>query len=285
MSPKSYIRCKSRSRYSSAPHTGEDNWLEKSVIGAGSSGIEIATPRSSRSVGGPTPRTRIRRPLSLVAGVLASIVLGQIALSALPLGPRATHMASHILLLNAAAPALALVTIAVYGAQAPVFLSAKLLAAATFLQLALLWTWHAPIVLALAARQPIAHALMQAALLAASLGFWLAVLSEEGVFRWRGVIAILLTGKLSCLLGVLLLLAPRLLYADIASDHGHGAADVDGLLSDQRLAGLLMLAACPLCYVLTGVAIASKSLRDLERIGAEQRPTFSISSDVSMAPR
>ena len=38
----------------------------------------------------------------------------------------------------------------------------------------------------------------------------------------------------------------------------------DELLADQRLAGLLMLIACPFCYVLAGIAIAAKWLQELE---------------------
>jgi putative membrane protein len=50
------------------------------------------------------------------------------------------------------------------------------------------------------------------------------------------VLALLLTGKLTCLLAVLLVFAPRALYPHAA-------------LADQQFAGLLMLAACPLSYL------------------------------------
>lgn len=63
--------------------------------------------------------------------------------------------------------------------------------------------------------------LMQASLLASSLTLWLAILSEKGVSRWRVVVALFRTGKFSCLLGVLLLFALRLLYADSHVGHGH----------------------------------------------------------------
>jgi putative membrane protein len=185
-------------------------------------------------------------------------------LAALPLGPRAAHMASHILLMNALAPALASAIIASLGDRAPGFAAARVLVAGTILQLALLWTWHAPNLWGLALRTPLVHLLMQASLLASSLTFWLAILSEKGVFRWRGVVALLATGKFSCLLGVLLLFAPRLLYADAYVGHGHVVSDGDELLADQRLAGLLMLIACPFCYVLAGIAIAAKWLQELE---------------------
>lgn len=173
-------------------------------------------------------------------------------------------MAYHILLMNALAPALASAFMAAFGHRALGFAAARVLVAATVLQLALLWASHTPYLWGLASREPLVHVLMQASLLAASLTFWLAILAEKGVVRWRGVVALLLTGKLSCLLGVLLLFAPRLLYADVHVGHGQVVSDGDELLADQRLAGLLMLIACPFCYVLAGIAIAAKWLQDLE---------------------
>jgi putative membrane protein len=117
--------------------------------------------------------------------------------------------------------------------------------------------------LTLALQGPFAHALMQMSLLAAALWFWLAVLCERGAFRWRALLALLVSGKLFCLIGVLLVFAPRLLYPDVAAGHGHAATGFEQRLADQHLAGLLMLIACPLSYVLAGVVIAAQWLRDL----------------------
>ena len=184
---------------------------------------------SAPSIGMTTPRSRvaelassiqIRNGLLAAGAALAYFALG-LPLIALPLGPHAVHMASHILLMNTLAPVLASTIIASFGDRAPGFASARVLIAATVLQLALLWTWHAPNFWGPVLREPLVHVLMQASLLAASLTFWLAILSEKGVVRWRGVVALLATGKFSCLLGVLLLFAPRLLYADAHVGHGH----------------------------------------------------------------
>jgi putative membrane protein len=78
-------------------------------------------------------------------------------------------------------------------------------------------------------------------------------LFEKGVVRWRGVVALLVTGKFSCLLAVR---ATPPLYADDHAGPGHLAAD-------QRLAGLLMLIVCPFCYGLAWIAIAAKWLQEL----------------------
>jgi putative membrane protein len=92
-----------------------------------------------------------------------------------------------------------------------------------------------------------------AMLLLSSVWFWLAIFDRTGA-RLRGkVAALLLTGKLFCLYAVLLTFAPRVLYGD--------AARID--LADQQLAGLLMITACPLTYVLAAVVLISRWFRDL----------------------
>ena len=53
------------------------------------------------------------------------------------------------------------------------------------------------------------------------------------------------------MLGALLVFAPRPIYSS-----GHHGFD----LADQQLAGLLMLAACPLSYVLAAIVIAVETL-------------------------
>ena len=74
--------------------------------------------------------------------------------------------------------------------------------------------------------------------------------------RWQAIFLLLLTGKLSCLLGALLIFAPRLLYAaDI-----HAPSFDIGTLDDQQLAGLLMITACPLSYVVAGVVLAARMI-------------------------
>jgi putative membrane protein len=101
---------------------------------------------------------------------------------------------------------------------------------------------------------------MPATLLGASAWFWLVILGARGGARWSAVLALLLTSKLFCFLGVLYVLAPRILYPDLPSTDGsHGLPTG---LSDQQLAGLLMLIACPVCYVLTGLRIALRGVED-----------------------
>ena len=62
--------------------------------------------------------------------------------------------------------------------------------------------------------------------------------------------ALMVSAKLFCLLGILMILAPRALYA------GHHGAAID--LADQHLAGLLMITACPLTYLALATFLAAR---------------------------
>lgn len=167
-------------------------------------------------------------------------------------------MAAHILTMSALAPFLAVLIAALRDGNGPV--ASNRLGLATAAQIALLYAWHAPKASAFLEAQPAAHLLMHVSLLGASLLFWLAVLAEDGPCRWRGVAALAITGKLSCLLGALLLFAPRVLDAPFA----HADSSPGLMLADQRFAGLLMLAICPFSYVLPGVLMTARWLRDME---------------------
>lgn len=195
----------------------------------------------------------------LIALATAGAAVG---VEGLALGPLGRHMAEHILLMNVAAPALSLAL--ARGARVAQGASYRL-GASTSVQLVTLWVWHAPGALAAAHASPALHVLMQASLLGSAMWFWIGVLGQEGNDRWRAIAALLLTGKLFCLLGVLLAFAPRLMLLQ----HTHAATEMDGAmhLADQQLAGLMMLTACPVTYVLAAVVIAACWLGELQPPG------------------
>ena len=168
-------------------------------------------------------------------------------------GPVSAGMAAHILLMNLLAPA-----VAIWGSAvlAPAARRVPGLVAAMVVQLLLLWAWHAPPSLAAAMGQPALHLVMQFSLTIAAVWFWLAVVDAAASRPWRAIAALLVTSKVFCLLGVLLTFAPRSLYPPIAH-HGGVAADP---LADQQLAGLMMLLACPLSYLVAAVVVASRWL-------------------------
>ena len=184
----------------------------------------------------------------------------------MPSGFLSEHMAIHILTMNLAVPLAVLLWRRVPGSSStrP---AAPWIATASAVQLVLLWTWHLPPALAYAVASPVAAAAMHMSLIGAALWFWHSVILAAERSSWRALAALLITGKLFCLLGVLLAFASRPLFSQAALAHaGHGAhSDPGMLLSDQQLAGLLMLIACPLSYVLAGIIIAARWMAEMER--------------------
>jgi putative membrane protein len=154
-------------------------------------------------------------------------------------------MALHIAIMNVAAP-----LVAAWTPVRPVWMERRgFLVAAALAQMILLWAWHLPAVHRMAS-MPV-HALMMTALAFAALAFWIAIVAAAAERRWSAIAALLLTGKLACLLGALLIFAPGAIYGP----------SVD----DQHLAGLFMITACPLSYVVAGIVLAVQALADLER--------------------
>ncbi len=175
-------------------------------------------------------------------------------------GPLSAQMLLHIAAMNAAAPLLAIAVLR--AARAAV---ARALLPATLVQALLLWAWHAPPAVAATMHSDVLHAVMLMSLLAAALLFWTAVFACREA-RWRAILSLLVTGKLFCLLGVLLVFAPRALYPAL-SEAGSAA------LADQQLAGLLMLVACPVTYLVAGVVLAARWLGRID--AADRLPTGS----------
>ncbi|EGW21462.1 cytochrome c oxidase assembly protein [Methylobacter tundripaludum] len=162
------------------------------------------------------------------------------------------HMIIHIALMTVAAPVLASLLLKLSSKSA----SVSTLFAAVTLQAALLFAWHSPLGIGLAMKGHAGTLLMQATLFFSALWFWLTVFNQTGEHLWRAVIALLLTGKLFCLMAVLLIFAPRVLYSMTA-------INMPIELADQQLAGLLMVTVCPITYVLAAVVLISRWFQTL----------------------
>jgi putative membrane protein len=167
------------------------------------------------------------------------------------MGSLSLQMMDHIALMNIVAPVSAIAVVRAQDTNLTAMARSWLWPAVS-LHMLLLWIWHAPPMHAAAASSRVAQVGMLAMLFLAALAFWVAVLSSTGQSIWQAVLALLITGKLACLLGALLVFAPRMLY----STHAFGHASID----DQQLAGLLMIAACPLSYVLVGVILTAQAI-------------------------
>jgi putative membrane protein len=189
-----------------------------------------------------------------LTGAAAVVAAGLIVLPLNDLGPLSIQMTQHLLLMNVAAPVLAVVL----ARSAPRF-GRRALWSAAAAQLALLWGWHLPAVQQAASTSALLQAALLLVLAAAALSFWLAVIAAEREGAWRAIAGLLLTGKFACLLGALLIFAPRDLYGLsglVLAFCRSGPSSLD----DQQLAGLLMVTACPLSYLTAGVVIAARLL-------------------------
>jgi putative membrane protein len=177
-------------------------------------------------------------------------------------------MSMHLLLMNLVAPALAVAAFAVFRTP-HARLANRWLFLASAAQIAVLWLVHAPPLVLASMTNPYVHLAVQGMLFATALWFWLAILNQGGAERWRAILALLITGKLFCLLAALLVFSPRALYPIYLTHSGHMAGAADPL-ADQYLAGLLMLVICPLTYVFAGVLIAERWLTELRRQDADE---------------
>jgi putative membrane protein len=188
-------------------------------------------------------------PRSSPATASAACVLigGVIVLTAHELGPTSAHMAAHIGSMNLIAPLTAAFLVRaefVRPSQPSTVWSAALI------QLALIWSCHAPAVQQFLLTSHSVQIASHSILFISALWFWWSLLRLVDWTRWHAIAAVLMTGKFACLLGVLLTFSPRLLH------------ETEGLhettLSDQQLAGLLMITACPLSYLVAGVVLAAQ---------------------------
>ena len=135
---------------------------------------------------------------------------------------------------------------------------------ASLLELVIVWAWHAP-ALHHAARSSMAGLVAEQSLfLLSGLLVWLSSVGSEarrpGMRAAAGVVALLLTSMHMTLLGALLALAPRALYAHTAS----GAA-----LDEQHLGGAIMLGVGGAAYLAGGLWLSMRVLhaRGTQRAG------------------
>jgi putative membrane protein len=197
----------------------------------------------------------------------ALILLGLGTLAAVWLGPlpelagRAffAHMLMHMGVVAVAAPLLALGVAG--GALDPVPRAPRLFAPiqASVLELVIVWAWHAPALHHAARHDSAALIAEQGMFFVAGLFLWLSALGGNGrTVKNRsaaGVVGLLLTAMHMTLLGALLALSPRPLYAHVEGFSGLTATD------DQHLGGAIMLFFGGLSYLLGGLWLTVRLLR------------------------
>ncbi|WP_434404170.1 cytochrome c oxidase assembly protein [Sphingobium sp. DN12] len=189
---------------------------------------------------------------ALAAG-LALVPIGWL-LAGMPLGMTG-HMGGHMIAVAIAAPFLAIGLS--QGRLDPARLWPGLTSpmAMMLVELVTVWLWHLPALRAATMTSLPLLGLEQLCFLGAGLLLWSSVLRAD--HRAAGIGALLLTSMHMTLLGVLIGLAPRPLYA--AADHHH-LAGMDPLI-DQQLAGVLMLLVGGASYFIGGLVLLASLLR------------------------
>lgn len=195
------------------------------------------------------------------------LISGCLVLAAAWLGPLpelarhafSAHMTMHMGVVAVAAPLLAL---GISGGRLdPVRKAPGLFSPvpASVLELVVVWAWHAPALHHAARSSAVGVLLEQGTFLLSGLFVWLAAFGGDSLRRGSrtaaGVVALLLTSMHMTLLGSLLALTPRALYA-----HAHG---VSGLtpLEDQHVGGAIMLLVGGASYLLGGLWLTAGLLR------------------------
>lgn len=194
-------------------------------------------------------------PLLLGAGLA---ILGGVWLGPLPqLAPQyfSAHMSMHMGVVAIAAPLIALGL--ARGRYDPARKWPRLFSAvqASVIELVVVWAWHAP-ALHHAARHSTAGLIAeQGMFLGSGLLVWSSAVgggrSQSGQRAGAGVVALLLTSMHMTLLGALLALSPRPLYAHAADALARSALD------EQHLGGAIMLIVGGVSYLAGGLWLAA----------------------------
>jgi len=199
------------------------------------------------------------RALCVTLGVLVLIGVWVGPLRQLAPGPFAAHMTMHMGVVAVAAPLLAL---GVAGSRFdPVRRAPKLLAPipASVVELVVVWAWHTPALHHVARHSAAGVLAEQATFLGTGLLVWIAALGGDERERLNrtgaGIVALLLTSMHMTLLGALLALPPRPLYA-----HAHHGSSLTPL-EDQHLGGAIMLIAGGASYLLGGLWLTARLVR------------------------
>jgi putative membrane protein len=195
---------------------------------------------------------------AVIAGVIALIAAWNLAIAELGV---TGHMIAHMTVVSIAAP---LVAFGIAGtaydpaarwpcALAPLPMS--------MLEMLIVWGWHFPAARAFASSSEWGLMLEQLMFLAGGLLLWAACLGTVNAAstsrRAAGVLALLITTMHMTLLGVLIGLAPRPLFATAGFDCFDAAV---APLTDQQLGGVTMLLIGAGSYLLGGLALMSRLL-------------------------
>jgi putative membrane protein len=179
--------------------------------------------------------------------------------SELARGSFSGHMTMHMAVVAVAAP---LIALGVRGGRLDPVMRVPWLFApvpASVVELVVVWGWHVPALHHAARHSLLGFSMEQGSFILSGLWLWLSVFGGAGEERRQrrgpGILALLLTSMHMTLLGALLALAPRALYA-----HGVSSSRLTPL-EDQHLGGALMLVIGGAAYLSGGLWLAVGLLR------------------------
>jgi putative membrane protein len=187
--------------------------------------------------------------LPVIAALILALAATALAFAGLGMSG---HMAAHMGAVSVAAPALAF-ALARRRVGTGGGAGGSPLGWAT-VEFVVVWAWHAPAARALADTHIAVALVEQAMFLGVGVGLWRAALAHPAA----GVAALLLTSMHMTLLGALIGLAPRPLYAMMAM---HPVPGLDAL-ADQQAGGVVMLVVGGAAYCLGGLALLGTLLRE-----------------------
>ena len=193
----------------------------------------------------------------LAAGLVVLLMLWLGPLPAMSRTAFSAHMMLHLGIVSVASPMVALGL--VHSGAGNRFFDASFISPglAIALDLVVVWGWHSPPLHEAAARTPLLFVLQQASFLVAGVTVWSVSFRAGGARAGVGILVMFVTFMHMAMLGILLTLAPELLYAP---DLCIGAFGFRGL-EDQRLGGLLMASLGGLPYLLGGMVLTYRMLR------------------------
>ena len=195
------------------------------------------------------------------------LILGLLVLAIVWLGPLPqlatkaffAHMTMHMGVVAVAAP---LIALGIAGERFdPISKAPRLFAPipASIVELLVVWAWHAPALHHAARHQSPVLVVEQGMFLFTGVFMWLSAFGGDDWNsrgrRGAGVIGLLLTSLHMTLLGALLALTPRPLYAHVDGFAGLTATD------DQHLGGAIMLAVGGVSYLAGGLWLMGHLIR------------------------
>jgi putative membrane protein len=182
----------------------------------------------------------------------------------LGLPPFSSHMTMHMGVVAVASPLLALGVAGGRLDPATRFPALVTAVPASLLELVAVWAWHAPGLHHAARTEPLAFGLEQGCFLGSGFLLWAAAVGgprpQRRARAISGLAGLLLTSMHMTLLGALIALTPRVLYAH---GHTHGHAHATSALTpllDQQVGGAIMLLVGGAAYLFGGLGLVADLL-------------------------